>query len=94
MATIFVGDIGTEIELDCGQDVSLAAVRKIFALKPDQTVAEWVAVQSGSNSILYVTVAGDIDQVGRHYLQSYLEISGWKGRGEVVILDVSPRVGG
>lgn len=82
MTTIFVGDTGTEIILDCGVDVSSATVRKIIVRKAGAKV-EWVASPSGVNAIKYVTQAGDIDRPGTWSFQAYIEMPGWKGLGEV-----------
>lgn len=80
---IYVGDIGTVIELDCVSDISTATVTKIRYQKPDRKVGEWPAVRSG-NKISFTTVSGSLDQAGTWRLQAYVEMPNWRGRGETV----------
>lgn len=89
MTTVFAGDIGTKIILDCEDDVSLSSVRKILVRKPTGTKVEWVAALEGTNSIQYTTLAGDLDEVGRWRLQAYIEMPAWKGSGEVAMLVIN-----
>lgn len=89
MTTVFVGDEGTEVVLDCGTNVSTATVRSIVVRKPDGTKVTWGAVAEGANSVRYVTVTGDIDMAGNWKLQAYIEMPGWKGFGDVSTLTVS-----
>jgi hypothetical protein len=67
---VYVGDTGTAIVLDCGQDISNATARSIEVRKPDGTTASWAAVASGTNSIRFDTLAGTLDQVGKWRLQA------------------------
>lgn len=86
---VFVGDVGTEISLDCGVDVSTATVRKILVYKYASRVRlAWDAVADGPYAIKYVTTAGDIDVEGSWELQSYIEMPGWKGFGAKARIDV------
>ena len=88
MSQVFVGDIGTEIVLDCGAVVSSATARKIYALKPNGTKVTWTATADGTTAIKYVTQINDLDIPGVWQLQAYVEVSGWKGSGEVAELEV------
>lgn len=88
MNTVFVGDTGTEIILDCGVDISTATVRKIRAKRPDGHVKEWVASVSGTTAVSYTTVDGDLSLEGAWSLQAYVEMPGWKGRGAWATLQV------
>ena len=89
MSTVFIGDTGTEIVLDCGIDVSTATVRNIIVRKHNGTKVTWGAVADGTTAIKYVTSAGDLDVPGTWKLQAYVEMPGWKGLGEVATLTVS-----
>lgn len=93
MTKVYTGDVGTEIVLDCGVDVSTATVRKILVKKPGGAAAEWPAVADGTNRIKYVTVAGDLDTTGTWYLQAYVEMPGWQGRGGTASLVVAAAFG-
>lgn len=88
MNTIRVNDIGTEIVLDCGIDISTATVRKIYAKSPVGGKKTWTAAASGTNSISYVLLPGDIDVSGNWQVQSYVEMPGGKWRGTWAILNV------
>jgi len=72
------------IILETEYDLSLAAVKKILYLKPDGTTkGSWEATQSG-NDLVYLPQAGDIDQTGEWSLQSYIEVGGKPGLGDIV----------
>lgn len=88
MTAVFVGDIGTEIVLDCGTNVSAATVRSIVARKASGVKVTWTAQADGLNSVKYVTTSGDLDVAGVWKLQAYIEMPGWKGYGEITPLTV------
>ncbi len=91
---IFKGDIGTKIILNTGADLSTGTVFKIYYRKPNGETNYWTAQKESDNtSISYTTIdSGDLDITGTWQLQSYVEISGWKGFGQVVSLLVSTPV--
>ncbi len=80
----YVNEIGTEIIVDCGQDVSSATTTKLEVRKPDGTLAEWDATIYETDYLKYLTVAGDFDQAGLYAIQPYLVLPTWTGRGETV----------
>lgn len=82
MGKIYVGDVGTEIILDCGADISNATVREIVARKPNGQVVTWAATASGTNAIKRTVQAGDIDVAGRWMLQAKVVTPTWSGLGE------------
>lgn len=88
MTKPYVGDTGTVITLDCGQDISAATARAIEVRKPDGTTATWAAVASGSNSIAFTTLAGTLDMPGRWRLQARVTLPSGQWRGETAVLDV------
>jgi hypothetical protein len=77
----YIGDTGTALVLDCGQDISTATARSIEVRKPDGTTASLAAVASGTNSIRFDTLAGTLDQAGKWRLQAKVTLpSGvWRG---------------
>ena len=81
---VFVGDVGTEIVLNCGVDISASTVRKIIVRKPNGQRVEWIADPFGVDAITYTTLVGDISHVGQMTLQAYIEMPGWKGYGDKV----------
>ena len=85
---VFVGDVGTEIVLDCKEDISAATAREIVARRPNGTRVAWSAVADGTTAIKYVTQDGDLCVAGNWKLQARVELPGWSGRGEVASLVV------
>jgi len=88
MSIIYKNDIGTELILDCGVDVSTATVRKVRVRNPFGGVKEFSAVANTSNTIKYVLVDGDFNVAGNWQVQAYIEMPGWKGRGEWATVEV------
>lgn len=82
MGKIYVGDVGTEIILDCGVDISNATVREIVARKPNGQVVTWAATASGTTAIKRTVLAGDLDVAGRWMLQAKVATPAWSGLGE------------
>ncbi len=87
----YVGDTGTVITLDCGQDISAATARSIAVRKPDGTTTSWSASASGTDSIQFTTLAGSLDQNGTWLLQAVISLGGGTWRGETVQLVVFAR---
>lgn len=88
MSKTYVGDTGTAIVLDCGQDISTATVRSIEVRKPDGSVTSWPAVASGATAISFTTVAGTLDAPGKWLLQAHITLGGGAWRGETAALAV------
>jgi len=87
MATVdkhYVGEVGTEILVNCGKDVTGAAELKMSVKKPNGCVVEWIAEQVAQNkrAIRYILEAGDFDISGEYQLQSVIILGGWEGRGK------------
>ena len=96
---IYVSDLGTVIEIDMQENLTAFTVLKLKVKKPKADgsayeTADWTAAQksgAGNENILqYVasTTTSPFDVDGVYYLQPYGETSGWKGRGETVLLIV------
>jgi hypothetical protein len=88
MDKIYVGDIGTEIILDAGQDITGATV-SMAVLKPGtQAEATWPAsvqaIDGASNYVRHKAVAGDMDEPGLYRVQPVITLAdgSWSGRGE------------
>ena len=86
---IFVGDVGTVLQVDCGADISQATVLKVIAKPPYGAKKEWVGTLNGTNIIDYTLLAGDIHVGGTWRVQSYIELPNWQGRGEWANLEVN-----
>lgn len=84
----YVGDTGTVLTFDCGQDISAATARYIAVKKPDRIQTTWEAEASGTDSIAFTTLADSLDQAGTWLLQPIVSIDGGTWRGETVQLVV------
>jgi len=80
----YVGNVGTVIDIDMGQDISGATTTDLYVKKPDGTEATWSGEIYGSNYIRYVIEEDDLNEAGRYYVQPYLVISDWSGYGKTV----------
>ena len=88
MNKYYVNDVGTAITIEAGTDISTATYLALKVKKPDGTLHEWVASLEGLTKLKYTVQAGDWDQKGRYYLQAYIEMPSWEGRGETVTFDI------
>ena len=79
---VFVGDYGTEVILEIGEDVSSSTVRKIQYEKPDGSTGQWDASVYNTTFIKYTTIEDDIDQNGFWKFRAYIELPSWVGYGE------------
>lgn len=86
--SIYLGDIGTKIILNCGADISAATKREIKVRRPSGIRGTWTAIQETTTSISYITQAGDIDELGQWRIQSYVETPAWKLYGGATTLDI------
>jgi len=85
----YIGEIGTEIIVDCGIDISTATNYKLYVQKPDGTRATWTPtiytpLGGEPNYLKYSTVVGDFSVSGLYAIQPYIELGSWKGRGQTV----------
>ena len=78
----YVGDVGTEIIVDCGTAITGATDLKLKVQKPDATTAEWTATIDGTDNLKYTTIDGDFSVAGTYLVQASLTLSGWTGLGE------------
>jgi len=90
--TIYQGDIGLEILLDCGRDVSGADDAAILVKTPSGAVMTWPAGKKAADgtvtSISYVTRVGDLAEAGTYRLQASLTLGDWAGLGKTATLVV------
>lgn len=84
----YVGDTGTVISLDCGQDVSAATARSIEVRKPDKSTVTWTAAADGATAIKFTTLADSLDMPGTWRLQAKVTLPSGTWRGETAQLEV------
>ena len=87
---VYVGDVGTEIIVDCGQSIVGATATTLEILKPDGTTKSWTATIYQSNYLKYTVQADDLDMAGLWRVQAKLTLSGWTGKGETDSFRVYP----
>lgn len=101
-ADLHLSDIGTQIlitikENNVAVDLSTATVKQFDFKKKDGTtmVKEADFYTDGSDGILeYITIAGDIDQVGKWSVQPYLELPNWQGHTQKIDFRVGDLIAG
>lgn len=88
MTKVYVGDAGTLLVLDCGQNISAATVRSIEARKPNGAMVSWPATANGANSLQVILDDTMFTSPGRWFLQAKVTLPAGVWRGETVALDV------
>lgn len=90
----YIGEVGTEIILNCGKDLTNAQSLKILVKKPNGQVVVWDAepYRSDKNSLRHVTEATDFDQSGEYLIQSKVKIGGTEGLGSSASFMIYDRV--
>jgi hypothetical protein len=92
---VFVGDVGTKIRLDAGQDISSASLIQLKYKKPSGETGTWTGTLEGTDYAYYITQAAsepDLDENGRWQIQLYVELPTWQGHGEISYFHVYNRV--
>jgi len=83
--SVYVGDVGTILELETGVTLTGAAFTKITVKKPvSGDTFDWVgSIKGDDDSVIeYTIIEGDLDEAGRYYVQSYVSLGTWIGHGE------------
>ncbi len=91
MAKLYIGDIGTLIEIDLGENISTASGLKLEVEKPDNTRVEWTPTLYGTNYLRYTTVSGDLNVAGRYGINPTFTLGTWIGRCDTVFFEVHSR---
>jgi hypothetical protein len=90
MATPHEGDIGTEIIVDLGEDLTAATTIKMIIMRPTSTnrvmVVDPTAV--AGNTVTYKTAAGDLSDAGEYKVQVYYVDPLWSGYSNVITFGV------
>jgi len=88
----YLNEIGTQIIIDCGQDISTSTTSIFKVRKPDGTLVDWTAtvttIDTLPNYLSYYTQLNDFDQIGMYSIQPYIVLPTWTGRGETVNFNV------
>ncbi len=81
---IYVNDVGTVIEIDVVDTITSATNIAMKTRKYDGTEVSWDATRHGTTKIRYTVQAGDLNVSGIYYIQPYLTLGTWTGRGKTV----------
>jgi hypothetical protein len=87
---VYIGDVGTIVDVDCGESLIGATGQLLKVRKPNGAEVSWAASIS-ANSLKHTAISGDFDLVGTYLIQPYLTITGWTGHGLTVSLEVYGR---
>jgi len=90
---IYVGDSGTQLLIDMGEDLSEAVSVVVKARKPDGTEEDWAGevYQPVDGLMQYIRVAlttSMIDAAGTYKLQPYITFASWSGYGTTCTISV------
>jgi hypothetical protein len=85
---IYIGNVGTIIDIDMGEDVSQATNLSLSVQKPSGQTVTWIPQIQDTNYLRYVLQAGDVDLAGTYRIQPKLTLGTWMGYGIVVQLRV------
>ena len=72
---MFLGDRGTELKVNTGQDISAASEVLILYSDPSGTRGSWTGSVSDSNYILYEFASDDITTAGTWVIQGKITFS-------------------
>jgi len=89
---IYKDSIGLLVQVNCNEDISNASQLLIFVKKPSGRVITWTAfkIQNYPTKIGYITVSGDLDEIGTYKVQVHVTFpsSGWVGLGETTTFEI------
>jgi hypothetical protein len=71
-----------------GIDITNATIAEFQVKKPDGTLETWVASVYAPTKLSYIVQEGDFDQIGKYYLQAYIETADFMGKGETATFQV------
>jgi len=93
--TIYQGDVGLEILVDCGRDLTGAASPSLCVRLPSGVARSWPAAVAGPGQdaakLRYVSRPGDLAEAGVYKLQAALTLGDWSGLGRTASFTVRPR---
>lgn len=82
MGYSYVGDIGTQIVVDTGEDLSSATVTQIKIKPPSGSTMTKTASVYETTKLLYTITTGDLATAGNYIVQAYVEMGGGKWHGD------------
>lgn len=93
--SIYQGDVGLEILVDCGRDIAGAVSAALAVRLPSGAVRTWPAAVAGlgqtASHLRYVTGPNDLAEAGTYKVQAVLTLGDWSGTGRTATLVVRPK---
>jgi hypothetical protein len=88
MTKLYVGDVGSEIILETGMDLTGALSLNIIGRRPDFSEFVWTATQHELTHVKHVTALDELNMDGIWTLQSDVEMLNGNWLGESVSLEI------
>lgn len=86
---VFIGDVGTLVEIDMQDSMTGATDLSFYVRKPDGTDHIWTPISINNITFLrYTAQAGDWDQEGIFRIHPHLTVGSWTGLGNPVEIEV------
>lgn len=93
--SIYQGDFGLEILVDCGRDIAGAGEPGLIVRAPSGAVRRYAATLASADGVTrcirYVTRPGDLAEAGIYRIQASLTLGDWSGLGKTAPLTVRAR---
>lgn len=84
---VFLNDIGTQIRVDVGSDITGALTKQIKYIKPNGDSGAWEATVS-TQYLIYTTQDGDLNQSGEWVAQAKVQTGSGTWHGEITRFEV------
>jgi len=89
MIKIYQDDVGIALTVATGFTLTGGTV-SLKVKKPSGTHVTWAATVDplDAKNLVYTTLLGDLDEMGKYYLQSFAVLSGQTLRGETTEIEI------
>jgi len=90
MTKIYQNDVGIALAVATGITLTGATTTQLKIKKPSGVTATWSATINGTNAqqLDYTTVANDLNEAGRYFLQAFVQTAGQTLYGETAEIDI------
>jgi len=90
MTKIYQSDVGIALTVATGVTLTGATTTQLKVKKPSGQTATWSATIDGTNAqqLNYTTVAGDLNEAGRYFIQAFVQTGGQTLYGQTAEIDI------
>ena len=81
--TVHQNDFGIQLTCDMQVDITFGVTYTIHVKKPSGKRVIWAGQLSGTDSIVYTTLAGDLNEAGVYEVQGHVVGATFSGHGAV-----------